>query len=237
MKIIPIYARTDNYIWLAYNTAGDAFIVDPGESQPILDYLQDKPLTLKAILLTHAHEDHTAGVKGIQEAYPNVETWGPEEVQTQVDNLDHVVHPGDDFTLLGQEVRVLLTAGHTTGHVSYIMGDVLFCGDALFKAGCGRVFTDDYEAAYEAMQVFKGLPDNMKVYAGHEYTLDNLTFALQEEPDQPELQKAYQEAKAQRDHKEPTLPSTIQYEKALNPFIKAKSLKEFTRLRKARNHL
>jgi len=123
--------------------------------------------------LTHDHEDHIGGVEEILATYSNTPVYGPKETN---DLADYVVQDGDSFNLMGQGFEVFKTAGHTEEHISYLMGDDLFCGDALFSAGCGRVFTGDYQAQYDALQKFKQLNNSVKVYAAHEYTETNLRF-------------------------------------------------------------
>lgn len=231
MKVHPIEAFSDNYIWVI-EKGSQAVVVDPGEGQVVLDYLEEKGLDLHAILLTHNHDDHVGGVLEIYEEYPDVFIVGPEETEPIINRL---VKDGDSFDLFGQRVAVFLTSGHTDGHISYLIEDKLFCGDALFSAGCGRVFTRDYEAQYQALQFFNELEEAILVYAGHEYTETNLKFAREVHPYSQTILEALKETMELRARDLPSLPSTIKREKEINVFLQAQSLKEFTELRELRD--
>lgn len=231
MTIFPIKAFSDNYIWVM-EAGDDVVVVDPGEASGVLAYLAEKQPNVKAILLTHKHDDHVGGVKEILAKYPGTPVYGPQETEQLATK---VVQEGDSFELLGRTFHVFLTAGHTEGHISYLTKDSLFCGDALFSGGCGRVFTKDYQAQYDALEKFRGLDDAVKVYAAHEYTQTNLRFAQSVEPDNEAVAEALKEANDLQEQDQPTLPSTIGKEKAVNLFLQAKTLEDFITLRKARD--
>ena len=232
MKITPLKALSDNYIWV-FEERNKAIVVDPGVAEPVIDWLQEYHLELAVILLTHAHSDHIDGVSQLIAQYENVIVYGPQEVE---EIATKTVQSGDTFNVFGHEVQVFLTAGHTMGHVSYLVdGDTLFCGDALFSAGCGRVFTQDYQAQYESLQRFKQFNDHVKVYAGHEYTLTNLNFALSIEPNNQQIQ-SYREVIANKVQRGlPTLPSSIGIEREINLFLRAETPDDFKRLRDLRD--
>lgn len=231
MIIHPIKAFSDNYIWCIQKET-EAVVLDPGTASGVLDYLEEKQLRLAAILLTHKHEDHTGGVQEIIARHPESQVYGPKETEALA---DRVVEEGDSFNLLGQPFQVSETGGHTHGHISFLMGDHLFCGDALFSAGCGRVFTGDYEAQYETLQKFKRLYDGINVYPGHEYTETNLRFAYNIQPDNEKVSKALKEVRELRTKGQPTLPTTIGREKEINLFLQAETLGDFIKLRNARD--
>lgn len=233
MTVTGVPALSDNYIWV-YEVDNKAIIVDPGEFEPIDDYLKSNELELAAILLTHNHEDHTDGVSQLVNQFEDVPIYGPKETASFNTIM---VEDGDDFELLGMTFNVFLTAGHTPGHISYLVKNHLFCGDALFSAGCGRVFTKDYEAQYNALKKFNQLPNNVKIYAGHEYTETNLTFAHDIEPDNKLIKEALDKVSAMRERNEKTLPSTIEKEKDINLFMQAGSLEEFKSLRLKRDDM
>lgn len=232
-QVVSIPALSDNYIWIIPENQ-QAIIIDPAEDQKVLDYLGSQDLNPVAILLTHNHADHTDGVAGIKAVYPNLPVYGSSEV---AEFANHIVADGDRFELLGHRFEVIKSAGHTAEHISYLMDlEHLFCGDSLFSAGCGRVFTGDYQAQYDALQRFKKLPDIVQVYAGHEYTLTNLRFAETVLPPSCGLFEHQELAQMKREQGKPTLPTTIGVEMQINPFLRAESLDEFIRLRTLRDN-
>ena len=231
MTIHPIKAFSDNYIWII-EEGSQAVVVDPGEAEHVLDYLGEKKLQLHSILVTHNHEDHIGGVKKIVEHYPDTPVYGPKETEPVA---DHILTEGDTLNLLGQDFHVLKTGGHTYGHISFLTSEALFCGDALFSAGCGRVFTKDYQAQYDALQTFKQLDDEIQVYAAHEYTQTNLRFARSIKPSDTLISETLSEVNHLRVKGQSTLPTTIGKEKKINLFLQADKLEDFKELRKARD--
>ncbi|WP_407372114.1 hydroxyacylglutathione hydrolase [Carnobacterium sp.] len=231
MNINLVKAFSDNYIWII-EEGTEAVVVDPGEAKQVLDYLEEKQLQLTSILLTHNHDDHIGGVQQISEKYPTAAIYGPKETENLA---NHIVVDGDSFNLLGQNVQVLKTGGHTHGHISYVMENVLFCGDALFSAGCGRVFTKDYQAQYDALQKFKQLDDEVQVYGAHEYTQTNLLFAHSMQPSNKAISDALDQVNEMRAKGKPTLPTTIGREKKINLFLQAEKMEDFKELRNARD--
>lgn len=228
LHIFPIPALSDNYIWII-RQGNEAVIIDPADEQSVIAVLERHQLTPIAILLTHNHRDHTDGVAGLCQIYTNLTVIGPNE--TAAFNHQTVQH-GERFLLLGHQFEVINSAGHTAGHISYLMDMThLFCGDSLFSAGCGRVFTGDYAAQFETLQRFKALPDMVKVYAGHEYTVSNLKFAEAVLAPSCALFEHLELAQLKRNENRPTLPSSIGIEMQINPFLKAETLDEFIALR------
>ncbi|MGF0096486.1 hydroxyacylglutathione hydrolase [Peptoniphilus sp. SGI.035] len=219
MNINYIKAFEDNYIW-TIEKDDKIIVVDPGDSVPVLNYLKNKKLV--AILLTHKHMDHVGGVQELKNKC-GAKVYGP--VETKEYN-DVTVKEDDEFEVLDEIFKVILTAGHTEGHISYLMEDNLFCGDALFLAGCGRVFTKDYKKSYEGLLKLKSLDDDTKVYPAHEYSLSNLEFAKSVISNE-DLDREYERVKKLREENKITLPSTIGKEKKINPFLLARNLEEF----------
>jgi hydroxyacylglutathione hydrolase len=220
--IIPIPAFTDNYIWLI----GDgtrAAVVDPGDAAPVLDHLRRTGLELCAIVATHHHGDHVGGVPALRERY-DVPVFGP--ARESIPLRTHALREGDAIELPGLRVRlrVLDIPGHTAGHIAYagdIDGPVVFCGDTLFAAGCGRLFEGTPEQMWDSLSKLARLPDATRVYCGHEYTLANLRFARAVEPDSEALQARMTRDGETRSRGEPTVPSTMADERATNPFLRA----------------
>ena len=228
MFINYIKAFDDNYIW-TIEKDDKIIVVDPGEASPVINYLKDK--NLDYILLTHKHSDHVGGVAELKNKYGS-KVYGSIETK-EYNNVN--LKDGDEFELLSENFKVILTGGHTKEHISYLMGDNLFCGDALFLAGCGRVFTKNYKASYDGLRRLKKLDDNTKVYAAHEYSLDNLKFAKSVISNE-DLDKEYEEVKNLRKEDKITLPSTIGIEKKINPFFIAKDLDEFIDFRNKKDN-
>lgn len=237
MKVTYVKAFNDNYIWV-WESAGRAVVVDPGEAVNVVAYLKAEELALEAILLTHKHDDHIGGVEDMLAEYPGTPIYGPSEVASLTTTQ---VADGDTFDLLGQTVKVMKTAGHTEEHVSFLTSESwLFCGDALFSAGCGRVFTGDYAAAYEGLQKLRTLDDAVTVFAGHEYTATNLRFALSldrlSNGVEDLLHKTLREVEALTAKGEASLPTTIDRERGINFFMMADSLDEFIQMRQKRDN-
>ncbi|MDR2881313.1 MAG: hydroxyacylglutathione hydrolase [Azoarcus sp.] len=216
-KVTPLPFGRDNYIWIISN-GRHAALVDPGEAAPALTALNG--LELAAILLTHHHGDHTGGVGEIVAHYPGVPVYGPHK-----DNIPHVDHPvenGDRILIepLELELQVIDVTAHTRGHVAYLGHGMLFCGDALFSAGCGRIFEGTASDLELALGRLARLNDETKVYCAHEYTLANLAFARAVEPENSARDRYASHCEALRRQGKPTLPSTIAIERAINPFLR-----------------
>ncbi|WGE88036.1 hydroxyacylglutathione hydrolase [Actinobacillus equuli subsp. haemolyticus] len=233
LNITPIPALSDNYIW-AIQKDNDVIIVDPSDATPVLAFLAKNQLNLTAILLTHNHHDHTDGMPELLSRYPQIPVYGPQEV---AQFANQIVQPEDHFTLFDYDVRVIESAGHTAHHVSYLFGnEYLFCGDALFSAGCGRVFTGDYQAQFDALQRFKALPEFVEIFPAHEYTLSNLKFAETVLLPSCELFEIQERAEILRSRNQPTLPTTLARELQINPFLQAVDLAQFIALRQQKDN-
>lgn len=216
--VIPIPAFRDNYIWLLRRGAS-AVVVDPGAAPPVLDYLARERLSLTAILITHHHADHQGGVAELL-ACSDAEVFGP--AAESITGLKHPLQGGERIRPAGLEADfdVLPVPGHTLGHLAYYRPGLLFCGDTLFGAGCGRLFEGSPAQMAASLARLAALPDDTAVYCAHEYTEANLRFALAVEPGNPELQRRARDAAALRVEGRPTVPSTIGLERATNPFLR-----------------
>lgn len=233
LNITPIPALSDNYIW-AIQKNDNVIIVDPSDAVPVLAFIAKNQLNLTAILLTHNHHDHTDGMPELLSRYPQIPVYGPQEV---AQFANHIVQPEEHFTLFDYDVRVIESAGHTAQHVSYLFGnEYLFCGDALFSAGCGRVFTGDYQAQFDALQRFKALPEFVEIFPAHEYTLSNLKFAETVLPPSCGLLEIQERAEILRSRNQPTLPTTLERELQINPFLQAVDLDQFITLRQQKDN-
>ncbi len=218
-QITFIKAFTDNYIWVFFDeTNRRALCVDPGESAPLLAFLKENKLTLSTILLTHHHNDHVAGVSRLLEKFPEAIIYGVNDTRLQF--LAKPILSDVSFSIDDLRFETLKTAGHTNSHVCFLekqLGLVL-TGDTLFSAGCGRIFDGSADCLFQSLQRLRALPDETKVYCGHEYTRKNLQFAAQVEPDNLYIREYLQTL--QRDPNKPSLPSSIALEKQINPFFR-----------------
>ncbi|MEO8203660.1 MAG: hydroxyacylglutathione hydrolase [Betaproteobacteria bacterium] len=220
MNIVPLKAFKDNYIWTLRN-ATHAAVVDPGEAPQVLEYLAAEGLQLAAILATHHHPDHVGGIAEILASH-TCPVYGPKN--EPIPTLTHPVSEGDVVRIpeLDAEFAVLDIPGHTRAHIAYYGLESLFCGDTLFACGCGRIFEGTPEQMYASLAKLLALPDETKVYCGHEYTLANMEFARAVEPANSALTSREKRDKALRDRGLPTLPSTLADEKATNPFLRCR---------------
>jgi len=245
-QLHPIPALTDNYIWALHDGA-QAWVVDPGQAEPVLAWLAAQRLQLAGILLTHHHGDHTGGVAALRAATA-APAWGPTG-EPLPDGVQRV-RGGERVALLGRSFEVIEVPGHTAGHIAWycagfapasIAGPVgrppdpasargqllgpeglLFCGDTLFSIGCGRLFEGSPAQMLASLDRLAALPDSTLVCCTHEYTLANLRFARALEPEHPGLADHQRWCERQRQAGRPTLPSRIGLERALNPFLRSR---------------
>ena len=194
-------------------------MVDPGEARPVEDYLAREKLELVAILATHHHADHVGGIAELA-ARRRIPVYGPRH--EPIATLTDPVAEGDTVEIprLGVKFSVLDIPGHTRAHIAYYGAGALFCGDTLFACGCGRLFEGTADQMYASLGKLAALPDETRVYCGHEYTLANIGFARTVEPGNQALGRREERDRKLREAGRPTLPSTLGDEKRTNPFLR-----------------
>jgi len=224
LNVSPVRAFSDNYIWLIRAPADPAaaVVVDPGDDRPVEQALEQHGLRLRAILVTHHHADHVGGV-GALAARHGATVFGParEKMPCDVQALDD----GGTAALghLGLEFAVMAVPGHTLGHIAYVGHGALFCGDTLFSGGCGRLFEGTPAQMSDSLDRLAALPDDTAVYCAHEYTLSNLRFAHEVEPDNADVRAALDDVRGRRERDEITLPSSLGRELRINPFLRCRA--------------
>lgn len=220
MKIVQIPLLRDNYAYLLIcEKTKQAAIVDPSEAEPVLRRVEAEQVMVQAILNTHHHRDHTGGNEGIL-AQHRAEVYGHKSDAGRIPGLTHGLDEGNEVQIGEIKGRVFFIPGHTTGHIAFLFDNNLFCGDTLFTAGCGRLFEGTPEQMHASLKKLMALPDNTKVYCGHEYTESNLRFAISVEPKNPKLVSRFERVQGLRSRGTPTVPSTMEEEKQTNPFLR-----------------
>lgn len=221
LAVSPIPAFRDNYIWaIRLPESQPRFaIVDPGDAQPVYRFLEQTEGSLEAILVTHHHGDHVGGIRELLRHH-RVPVYGPRA--ESIPGCSHPLDAGDLVHLAGERIRfrVMAVPGHTRGHIAYVGDDALFCGDTLFAGGCGRLFEGTPAQMHESLTRLAALPGHLRVYCAHEYTVANLRFAAQVDPDNAVLAARRTEVDRLRARGEPTVPSLLALEHASNPFLR-----------------
>ena len=222
INIEPIKAFNDNYIWLATTNEG-SIVIDPGEAHKTIKYLKGNDLNLEAILITHHHFDHTGGIEDMLK-FKSVDVYGP---VNNIPSINKQLRDGDLFSVIGIDFKIIEIPGHTLDHIAFFSENngkpILFCGDTIFSSGCGRVFEGTFEQMHESVLKLKSLPVNTKIYAGHEYTQSNLQFAMEVEPLNQKLISRYNDVQNLISTGKPTLPSTLELELEVNPFLRCQT--------------
>ncbi len=220
LQVSAIPAFADNYLWLVHD-GRHAIVIDPGDAAPVEAALSSGHLTLVAILLTHHHGDHAGGVTELSRQR-DIPVFGP--AREKIAGVTHRLSEGDIVKLDEPAITfdVLDVPSHTAGHIAYVdhQHGWLFCGDTLFAGGCGRLFEGTPGQMTQSLGKLAALPDAMKVYCAHEYTVSNLRFAVAAEPDNPAVAERLSQAQAARARGERTVPSTVGEEKRTNPFLR-----------------
>lgn len=221
LQVTRVRAFSDNYIWLIHAPRDPAQVlaVDPGDAAPVEQALAESRLNLSGILITHHHADHVGGVAELLRTR-QIPVFGP--ARESVPGEPRPLRDGDRVELasLGLAFNVLDVPGHTAGHIAYVGHGAVFCGDTLFSGGCGRLFEGTAEQMAGSLAKLASLPGQTQVYCAHEYTLSNLRFGLAVEPDNAAAAQYLEECREKLARDEATVPSTIERERTVNPFLR-----------------
>ena len=233
MKVEIISCLQDNYSYLIIDETNNlACIVDPSEASPVIDYLKNKNINLKYILNTHHHFDHIGGNKDLKNKFGSTVV-GFKEDASRIPGIDIKLENNQIWKADNFVAKIIHIPGHTSGHVCFhfFQEKIIFSGDTLFSLGCGRIFEGTYQEMFNSLKIFKSLPEETKVYCGHEYTLNNSKFCIKYDSKNLNLKKKIEEIKKKILDGSPTIPSTIKEELDCNIFLRSKDLETFSKLR------
>jgi len=216
VRVEAIPAFTDNYIW-AIISDDKAWVVDPGDTAPVIEFMELHGLALSGILITHHHFDHVGGVDELRSLFPECQVFGPEGLP--IESKYRAVSGGDTVSVLGVNTKVSAVPGHTLDHIAYLVAEHLFCGDTLFSAGCGRIFEGTAEQMYASLTRLATIECSF-IYPTHEYTLANLDFCLYLEPDRAAITEYRDKVVAARALGKPSLPTNWATERFINPYLR-----------------
>jgi hydroxyacylglutathione hydrolase len=231
LEIVAVPAFADNYIWLVHDAAsGETAVIDPGDAAPVLAEAERRGWPITQIWNTHWHPDHTGGNAAVKQASEALVS-GP--AAGKIPARDIALAEGDEVRIGKHVGRVIEVPGHTLDHIALIFDadGVAFVGDTLFAMGCGRLFEGTAQQMYRSLQRIGALPDAMRLYPAHEYTLSNARFAVHAEPANAATAERLREVQALRDAGRITLPTSVAQERETNPFVRATNWEEFARLR------
>ena len=233
MKIEIIPCLQDNYAYLIIDEKKNiGCVIDPSESAPIIEYLEKNKINLKFILNTHHHFDHVGGNKKLKEKY-GANVIGFKGDKDKIPGIDILVDDQEIWKYESFESKIIHIPGHTLGHVCFYFynNKSIFTGDTLFSLGCGRIFEGTYSQMYESLKKIKGLPQDTKVFCGHEYTIQNSKFCILHDKNNENLKKKIKEVKKKLQNNLPTIPSTIKEELECNIFLRSNNIETFSKLR------
>ena len=232
MLVETIRCLEDNFSYILIDQNKNACVIDPSESEPIINFVEKNNIKIKYILNTHHHYDHIGGNKEIKKKY-NAKIAAYKNDLHRIPDVDISLKNNQIWTAENFKSKIIHIPGHTNGHICFFFENekIAFTGDTLFSLGCGRIFEGTYEEMFSSLKKLKELPKETKIYCGHEYTLKNSEFCLKYDKNNKRLQKKINEIKNKVNNNIPTVPSTIDDEIACNIFLRAKTLGEFSKLR------
>ena len=236
-NIHPITVLQDNIVWVWVHNS-NAVVIDPSISKPVEKWLLEKKLSLKAILQTHHHDDHIGGTQKLIKRWPNAKVVASKKELKRIPFQTFSVDDNDIFHLMDSEIKVIEVHGHTNNHIAFYISklnakcNVLFPGDTLFSGGCGRLLEGTHSQMFESLNKLNSLPENTKIYSAHEYTENNLKWALSLEPENISIIERLKLIQIKLQKGMPSLPSKLSEERKTNLFLRAENIEEFTMLRR-----
>ena len=233
MKIQIIKCLQDNYSYLIIDETNlNACVVDPGESKPIIDFVESNNINLKYILNTHHHFDHVGGNIELKKKY-NLSVVGFKNDKDRIPEIDILVDDQNIWKKGNFQAKIYHIPGHTSGHIAFhfFREKKIFTGDTLFSLGCGRIFEGTYNQMFNSLKKIKSLPKDTEIYCGHEYTLQNSNFCLSYDSNNLQLKNKILKIKEKIKNGLPTVPTILDDEMQCNIFLKAKDLQTFSKLR------
>ena len=231
IKIIP--CLQDNYSYLIIDKENNtACVIDPSEANPIIKYLENNKIKLKFILNTHHHYDHVGGNQKLKERY-GASIIGYKGDKERIPGIDIMVNDQETWKYENFEAKTIFIPGHTLGHICFYFykEESIFTGDTLFSLGCGRIFEGTYSQMFSSLMKLKELPENTKIYCGHEYTKKNSDFCLAHDTNNENLKAKIHDIDIKLRDGLPTIPSTIKDELECNIFLRSSSVETFSKLR------
>jgi len=225
MDVIPLACFSDNYAYLILCTdTGEAAVVDPSDAATVEEAVHGKGVSLKAVFNTHHHLDHVAGVEELVKIHPGLRVFGHRSDRGRIPCQNEFLEDGDRISVGKVPGRGIHNPGHTSGGISYFLEDALFTGDTLFACGCGRLFEGTPEEMFRSLHHKIGAaPPSTRIFFGHEYTEQNLAFAVTVEPGNRALQSRVEAVRQAREAGESTTPTSLALERETNPFLRCES--------------
>ncbi len=233
MRIEILKCLQDNYSYLIIDeTNKNACVVDPGESIPIINFIENNNIKLKYILNTHHHYDHIGGNLELKEKYGS-KIVAFKDDKSRIPEIDVLVQNNQIWKADNFEAKIYHTPGHTSGHIAFYFFNEkkIFTGDTLFSLGCGKIFEGTHKEMFNSLNKIKKLPKETKIYCGHEYTLQNSNFCIQQDPKNSKLKDKIIKIKKKLENGLPTLPTILSEEIECNIFLKANNIETFSKLR------
>ena len=238
MKIQIIPCLKDNYSYLIIDEKKNiACVIDPSEADPVIEYLEGNKIELKFILNTHHHYDHVGGNQELKKKY-GASVMGYKDDKERIPSIDILVKDQETWVYENFEAKIIHVPGHTLGHICFYFykEESVFTGDTLFSLGCGKIFEGTYSQMFDSLMKLKKLPQNTKIFCGHEYTMQNSKFCIFHDANNQNLKNKVNDIEIKLKNNLPTIPSTIKDELECNIFFRSNNIETFSKLRDLKDY-